>query len=325
MGMSNRGSRTSLERIELTEKESRLRQAINDLRFKRQHLISEIKGKRHRAGEMKKKRDVLNDEVRKLVAQGKEHIRKRNEFQASIRKLKEKRTGITQEIRPKAERIRSEKEIRRQLNRKARTSAENLTAEFNAALKTLFEMELALRDEVIMVEMIMDIQHRFRARMDADSFSKDIKETWKDIKTIEKEATHVSTEIMTLAAKGESEHQAAMEMFDRKDELSNESQETHLGYVDLVKEIRSMSGKIDELSKEIDERFKELKPLQKKLQRTRLTRREEQRLEQLKVAKKKMETSGKIDLNDLRVLLESKALDLGGGREGEIPKKRKKK
>ena len=313
--MHNQGrGRSSIQRLELMEEESRLRGDINTLRYKRQNLIDEIKQKRSEVGKLKERRDSLNAQVRELINKGKEHLKKRDELHGRIKKLKEERSGITRGIKPKADRIRSEKEVRWKLNRAAHSSEDEIIADFEASLKTLFENELSLKDEVIMVEMVMDVQKRFTARKNADKVSKDIRKTWKDIKGIEEKATSVTTEIITLAAEGEKEHQAAMELFDRKNELSTEGQEAHESYVDLVKNIRSMSKQIDDLSQEIDEKFSRIKPMQRKLDNARLTRREEQRLEQLKTAKHKMETSGKIDLNDLRVLLEMKALDLVPGR-----------
>jgi len=307
-----RRATSSLERLELMEKASHLRREIGDLRYKRQHLVSDIKGKRQKAAELKEKRDALNNEVKQLVTEGKEHLKKRDEFQKKIKELKKKRGKITKEIHPKAHKIRSEKEVRKQLNRAARASADELQNEFKASLKTLFGMELSLREEVIMVEMVMDIQRRYNARKNADTLSTDIHKTWEDIKGIEEKASTVSFKIMSLAADGEKEHQAAMELFDKKNEVSSESQEYHENFVTLLKEIRELSKEIDTLSKNIDNCFKELKPLQRKLDNLRISRREEQRLEKLKTAKDKMETTGKIGLEDLKVLLESKALKFKG-------------
>lgn len=305
----------SLERLELMEKASHLRREIGDLRYKRQHLISDIKEKRQKAAELKEKRDALNNEVKQLVAEGKEHLKKRDEFQNEIKELKKKRGKITQEIHPKAHKIRSEKEVRKQLNRAARASADELQREFEASLKTLFGMELSLREEVIMVEMVMDIQRRYNARKNADTLSTDIHKTWEDIKGIEEQASAVSFKIMSLAADGEKEHQTAMDLFDKKNEVSRESQEYHENFVTLQKEIRELSKEIDALSKNIDNCFKESKPLQRKLDNLRISRWEEQRLEKLKTAKDKMETTGKIGLEDLKVLLESKALKFKGDEE----------
>ena len=306
-----RGDVVTIGRIELLEKESKIRHDIDSFRLSRQNMITDIKQKRQMAGDLKEKRDSLNAEVKKLSDEAKVHIQKRNDLQQEVRKLKEKRSGITQEIKPKSDRIRNEKELRRKLNRTARTSSDDIAADFNGALKTLFEMELALRDEVIMVEMVMNIQQRFKARKNADEVNQDIHDTWLDIKSIEEEATSVTSEIMELASKSEDEHQLAMELYDRKNEQRKESQESHESYIDLVKEIKQMSKTIDELSQKIDVLYKKQRPLQNRLDSVRLNRREEQRLEQLKHAKGKLEGSGKIDLNDLRVLLESKALDLG--------------
>ena len=300
-----------LGRLEIMERVSHLKREINDMRYRRQRLVSDIKEKRQNATNLKKKRDELNQEVKRLVTQGKEHVRKRDKVQGEVKILEEKRSGITQDIKPKAQNIRSQKEIRKHLNRTAHASVDELKAEFEASLKTLFQMDLALREEVIMVEMVMDVQRRYNARKDANVLSTDIKKTWKDIKGIEEQASAVTFQIMSLASDGQEEHQKAMELFDRKNELSAESQEYHDNFIALSKEIKTLSRDIDVLSRELDDKYKELKPLLRKLDNLRLVRREQQQLEKLKVAKNKMETTGKIGLEDLKVLLESKALDLG--------------
>jgi uncharacterized coiled-coil DUF342 family protein len=317
--------RAPLDRLEIMEKESRLRKEINSLRYKRQNLITEIIQKRNEASELREKRDTLNAEVRELVGKGKAHIKKRNELQGQIKSLKDKRSDITQGIGPKAEMMRSEQDKRWRLNRAARSTKEDILADFTASLKTLFEMDLSLRDEVIMVEMIMDVKKRYLARESANEVHDTIRDGKKEIRKIQNKASNVTSKIISLAADGETEHQAAMELFDRKDELSAESQALHDRYIGMTKEIRSISKTIDDLSREIDEHFKDIKPIRNKLDRARITRREEQQLEQLKVAKNKMETSGKIDLNDLRVLMESRALDLKGSDERGNRQKGKKR
>jgi uncharacterized coiled-coil DUF342 family protein len=305
------------ERLAVMEKASGLRREVDDFRYQRQRLIADIKEKRNRADDLKKKRDALNAEVKRLVGEGKEHVKKRDAIQEQIKKLKGKRAEITQDIAPKAKHIRSEKEIRDRLNRAARASPKELKIEFDASLKTLFGMDLTLRQEVIMVEMVMEVQRRFLQRKDADELSTDIHQTWEDIKGIEEKASTVTFKIMSLAADNEKEHQAAMDCFDRKREVSEESQEHHQNFIALMKEVRGISKEIDDISRKVDGGFKKLRPLERNLDSIRLTRRDQQRLEQLKVAKQKMATTGKIGLEDLKILMESKALDLSGGKGGK--------
>ncbi len=302
------------------EKASHLRRELDDMRYRRRTLIIDIQEKRKTAEELKKKRDALNAEVKRLVTEGKAHLKHRDEFHGKIKGLKGERAKITKDIKPMANHIRSEKELRRQLNRTAKArSLEDLKLEFTAMLKTLFTMDLGPKEEVIMVEMVMDVGRRYGARKNADTLSTDIHKTWEDIKEIEKKATVVSSDIMGLASEGEKEHQAAMELFDKKREISDESQECHEGYIALRKEIKVLSREIDSLSRNSDAKFRELRPLENSLNNLRMTRWEQQRLDKLKTAKKKMETTGKLGLEDLRVLVESRALNLdnGGGKEND--------
>ena len=301
----------SLKRLELMERTSSLRREINEMRYKRQNLISEIKPKRKEAAELKKKRDELNQEVKNLIVKAKQHLAHRDEILKKIKDLRnEVGKVVKSEILPRAERIRKEKEERRALNRMARASPQELEKEFKASLKTLFETNLSLREEVIMVEMIMDVVARYKARKNADDVSSEIKKTYEEIKEIEPKKIELDRTIMRLTAEAENEHRAAMELFDRKNELSKLSQETHENYVKHIKEIKALSSQIDEISEKIDNKFKELKPLQKKLENIRLTRRKQQELEKLKAAKEKMRTTGRIGLDDLRILLESNALPI---------------
>ena len=317
--MSDRNN-VSLQRLKLMERASSLRKEINEKRYRRQNLISEIKPKREEAARLRKKRDSLNKEVKELIAQAKEHIKQRDEIQEKIREIrKELGAVIRSEIQPRAERIRKEKETRRALNRAARASPEELEKEFEASLKTLFDSELSLREEVIMVEMVMDVVARYNSRKSADDVSTDIKKTYEEIKEIEPKKVGLDKEIMALTAEAEKEHRAAMDLFDRKNELSRLSQEAHEAYVALSKEIRDTSAEIDAISKDIEKGFEELKPLEKELDSIRFTRRKQQELEKLRAAKEKMNTTGKIGLEDLRVLLESNALPLNnkGNNSGE--------
>jgi len=315
----------SLERLELMETVSKLRREVDERRYKRQRLIAEIKQKRAEAAELKEKRDSFNAEVKRLVAEAKVHLEKRDRVQKEIKALKEKRAEIQKNIKPRAEKIRSDKHVRRILNRAAGASLQGLREDFAASLKTLFGMELSLREEVIMVEMVMDLQRRYNARKNAESISEDIHETWETIKEIEEDASRVSFKIMSLAADGQAEHLAAMELFDRKNEASAQGQEIHERYVQTVKEIRAMSREIDAISKEIDIHFKKLKPKHNELNRLRLRRREEQQLAKLKAAKEKMDALGRIGLEDLKVLLNAGAITVGKEKKVDVEEERKRR
>lgn len=290
------------------EKVSYLKQQINEKSYKKQRLIQEIQVKRKMADNLRKQRDDLNSTVKELSNQAKIHLEKRDKINLNIQELKAKRAEIGKKIIPHAKKIRDEKEERKKLNYLAYGTLETLQKEFDASLKTLFEYDLSLRDEAIMVEMIHDYHKRYMLKKDAQLLHKEIHEEWQGIKEIEGDIDNITQQIIKLASESQEEHNNAMEIFDRKEEARRESDEVHKQFIILAKEIKDVQNEINRCKEDADSQRNEIFPLTKKLEKLKITRWEEQKLEKLKEAKTKMKSTGKIDLEDLRVLMESGAL-----------------
>lgn len=297
-----------MNKLELMEKVSYLNQQINEERFKKQSLIQEIQVKRKISEDLRKQRDDLNATVKDFSNQAKPHIEERDKVNMEIKDLKDKRAEIGKRIIPHAKKIRDEKEERKQLNYLAYGNLDSLQKEFNGAIKTLFEYDLSLRDEAIMVDMAQDFHSRYIIKKEAQILHKDIHGEWEDIKVIEEDINTITQQIIKLASKSQEEHSAAMELFDRKEGARKESDAIHKQYINLSIEIKEMQKEIDKCKDNIDSLSQDQVPMSKKLNKLKINRWEEQNFEKLKQAKSKMESTGKIDLQDLRVLMESGSL-----------------
>ena len=297
-----------MNKLELMDKVSHLQQQINEEKYKKQRLIQDIQVKRKVAEDLRKQRDDFNKSVKEFSDKAKVHREKRDEINIKIQELKNNRAEIGKKIVPHAKKIKNEKEERKKLNYLAYGTLDSLKKEFDAALKTLFDFDLSLRDEAIMLEMVQDFHNRYILKKEAQQLHEEIHDEWKDIKGIEEEINTVTQQIIDHATQSQLEHNSAMELFERKEEARKESDEIHKEFISTSKDINEMQKEIDQIKGNVDELNKELMPLRKNLHKFKITRWEEQKLEKLKTAQTKIKSTGKIDLEDLRVLMESGTL-----------------
>lgn len=273
-------------------------------------LINEIKEKRALSDQLKKERDSLNAQVKEAIEKAKQHLAKRDEMQAGMKTEKDKTKEITSKIQEKAAVISKVKAERDKHNKEAKGYLENLQAQFTNSLRTLMGMDLSLKNELIMVEMIFELQGRIAQKIEADKLHKAVQETYQDLKQTEGQLQSFYSEMHERIAQSQEEHRLAHEMFAKKDELRKEAQEAHNKLLDNNKLIKDLSQKIDASKAALDQLQAKIQEERAKLLNFRKYKAELEKKDKLEKAKVKMEKTGKIGIDDLRLLIESGELKI---------------
>ena len=289
-------------------------QELHELRIDEQArlraLINEVKDKRNQTNKLKKERDDLNGKVKETINEAKKHLSERDRIQSKIKAKNTDKKSIFKQISSKADSISKTKEERDKLNKEAKGYQERLRDQMVGSIKTLLGMDLSLKNEIIMVEMIFDFQGRLKQKMAADKLHKEIQTTYKDLKSTETQLQSVFGQLGNMISLSQHEHKLAQELFMKKDELRKEAQEAHNKFIENNKVVKDLSLKIDASKLALDKIQQKIKREKDKLGNIKKHQREQEKKAKLKTAKEKMASSGKMGMEDLRLLLESGELKL---------------
>jgi len=287
------------DRIE--ELNYRLRQEDNSLK----ELFDQMSAKKGEKNEAIRLRDESNKKVKQIIDKAKLHQAARDRLHGEAKKLRNKMRDYSREVSSRARKISQEKEIRNQFQREARGSPESLSKQFGGAIQTLITMELSLKNEIIMVEMIMELQKRYEAKKAADEVHHDIQETYKDLKETEAEAKSEFSTLSEVLARAQEEHQTAIDLFSEKDRERDSGQEHHQRFLEISKEMKEIGKAIDRSKDHKNEVRDEINKLRDELKKIDRGRKEAEKAKKLGKAKEKVQKGGKMDLEELRLLVES--------------------
>jgi phosphoserine phosphatase len=295
---------------EIRERIQELMELQIDEQARLRALINEVKDKRNLTNKLKKERDELNAKVKETINEAKKHLSDRDRIQNQIKKRNTDKKSIFKQISRKAQTISKTKEERDKLNKEAKGYQERLRDQMVGSIKTLLGMDLSLKNEIIMVEMIFDFQGRLKQKMEADKLHQEIQTTYKDLKSTESQLQGIFGDMGNMMSKSQNEHKLAQELFLKKDELRKEAQEAHNKFIENNRLVKDLSLKIDASKLALDKIQQKIKREKDKLGNIKKRQREEEKKAKLETAKTKMKTSGKMGMDDLRLLLESGELKL---------------
>ncbi len=260
--------------------------------------------------EAKEERDNLHQEARDLVTKGKAHIERRNAVQKEIKTLKDSRTDIRKAMDRKASELGLSKTERDKLNIVAKGRSDLLKKRLEGSMRTLMETDLSLKNELIMVEMILELQERLGASIEADGVHTKVQERYSELKDIQSQLDETYKRVGELIMESNTEHEAAMTAFSQKDDVRNRAQDEHHKMIDCVKELKDLELEITAQKLAVGKVRDMLRQERRKL------RMHPKRIEaltekdRLKEAKKKVEKAEKLNMQDLKLLLDKGELDL---------------
>ncbi|MEM3342234.1 MAG: hypothetical protein QW728_06035 [Thermoplasmata archaeon] len=272
--------------------------------------IEQIKQLRAKLNAAVTKRDELNKLVQDMIQEAKRFQQKRDEINQKLLELKMEKKEHTSQIKKEASKITEIKQERDKLNEMAKGTVESLSRNIFNSLKTLFTLDLSLKNEIILFEMIMETQERLKIKQKADETHQQIQAQYKMLKEAEGEANLITDEMQEQMVLSQKYHETSIQLFRQKDDVRARADEAHNEVKKIQKEIKYLEDKIKEHNKNIDKYKKELDMMHESLNTRKNVIRSREKLEKLREAKKKATTSGKLDLSDLRLLLEQGELKL---------------
>ncbi|WP_445476191.1 coiled-coil protein [Methanococcoides methylutens] len=293
----------------MTERD--LKNVVNDYRTKISQnertlkaVFRDLKLHRTNIDELKEKRDKLNAQVKELALKAREEKRLRDavnekiaEIKASNEKIrgeKDKVTGSISELKAK----------RDEYNKLSRGSVDSLTKAYAAELDKFLNADIPLKHEIDIFGKLTDLQQRIDSASTADDIHKKIVETYKQSESIYKSDGTVGGNIKDLAEESQKHHLAMLDSYKKVDELRKEADMYHSQIKETYDVVAPIREKIDPLKVKISQLRDELSIYLDKLNDIQLEKDEKKVDEQHIVAKEKFEKTGKMSLQDLKLLME---------------------
>ncbi len=286
-------------RTEISHNEHALKSAFKDLRLHRTNV-----------DELKEKRDELNAKVRQLAGKAREEKKQRDAANVKIADLKSARDCIRKEQDYVTSDIAQMKAKRDEFNKLSKGSVESLSKAYAGELDKFLNGDIPLEHEIDIFGRLTQLQNRLEAASSADEVHNNILQAYKSSKGVYDAGGDIGAQIHTLADESQKHHLAMISLYKEVDDYRKEADNYHSQIIDTYKVQAPIREKIDPLKEKISQLRDELSVYLDKLNGIQLEKDDIKEEEKHNVAKEKFEKTGKMSLDELRILMEKGDLKL---------------
>ncbi len=289
---------------ELKEKVNGTRTQIDQNERSLKSIFRELKLHRTDTTDLKEKRDALNSQVKELVPKAREHKLKRDEANKKIADLKTERSGIQSATQKVVNEISQMKSKRDDLNKLSKGSVESLSKAYAEELDKLLNADIPLKHEIDIIERLTQLEERLGAAFSANEVHWKIIESYESSKGIYDSGDNVGEQIRTLAKDSQTHHLGMLEFYKTIDKLRKEADMYHAQIREKYSASAPLRAKIDPLKAKIEQLREELNTYLDRSKEIQLVKDEKKQDEQHVVAKEKLKKTGRLSLQDLKVLMD---------------------
>ncbi len=282
--------------------------------------ITLIDRKRNEIDELYKKKGEQIALVKKLIKEGKELQKKRDALQTKLKPMWNDFKKYQKNMDKHAENIKELKGERNEFNKEARGTLGYLENSLIEQFKTLLTREISLKEEIRIYSMFIDLRKRTQISAIADEKHQKITENYHQLKENEKKKNTILQEINEIKKTSQDAHFESIAKFKEKNNVSKNIDDIKKKIEDLKREVNDLNLTTQAVKMAKDRIRKDHSYLKRKKSRFKGDRIRLSKREKIAVAKKKLDNSEKMGLEDLKILLNTGKLNLG-----EENKKGKKK
>lgn len=294
----------SMTERELKETVNKYRNEISRNERTLKNVFKDLNLHRTNVGELKEKRDEFNAKVKELSALARKEKAERDRVNSEIASIKGKRQEILTKKDRLADDISSFKEKRNHFNQESKGSVKALIQAYKAELETFLNADIPLKHEKDVFERILELEKRLEAAIEADGLHKLVVDKYEISKEIEKEGYELGSSIKKLAEESQKHHVAMLDLYKQIDEFRKEADLYHSQMKETYAVIAPIREKIDPLKQKIASLREELGGYLDKLNEMQLEKEERKTSEKHTAAKERLEKTGKMSLEDLKILME---------------------
>lgn len=289
---------------ELKDKINSIRTQIDQNDRSLKSIFRELKLHRTDTTDLKEKRDNLNSKTKELIPEARDHKSKRDDANKKIADLKTQRSSIQVETQKVVDNLSQMKAKRDDFNKLSKGSVESLSKAYAFELDKLLNADIPLKHEIDIVERLDQLVERLGAAFNANEVHKNIIELYESSKGIYNTGDDISDQIRALAKESQTHHLEMLEIFKKVDETRKEADMYHAQIMEKYSSSAPLRAKIDPLKAKMELLRNELSVYLERSKEIQLTKDEKKQDEQHIVAKEKLNKSGRLSLQDLKVLMD---------------------
>ncbi|MDO9098603.1 MAG: phosphoserine phosphatase [Candidatus Methanoperedens sp.] len=299
-----------LSERELKEKTNLLRQRLEQNERELKNTFRELSLHGTGGDELKVKRDALHARVKELSPKASELRKKRDEANSKIAELKSQRDMLKGRGKDFSERVGGLKKTRDELNLTARGRAETLEKAYNEELNLFLTADLPLEHEVNIFNRLNELSQRLDATKKANEIHSEISVEYDRAKEIYTDMDSLHAQIQALAQESQKYHEEMIALYNEIDMLRKEADSHHLQLTEKYKGIAPLRKKISAIKAEIPKMRDELGVYLEQMKDIQLSKDEKKNEGKREEAKEKFKKSGRVSLEEFRILVENEDIKL---------------
>jgi uncharacterized coiled-coil DUF342 family protein len=292
---------SGLSEGEIKNKVNVLRQHIDHKEREIKNYYQEMNLHNKGAKELRNKRDELHEQAKAHRDSASGYKQRRDEVNRKIAELKQQREEIRDRRTGYTERIGELKAVRDSLNNVARGRLESLTSAYRSELEKFSSADISLEYEQSLFKRLHELGERVQAISKANEIHGEIGEIFGKVGEFHQD----------LAAESQENHEAMRNIYNEVDEIRSRADEYHKRLVAIYEITKPMKEKIDAAKKSVSEARAELDVYLDRMKDIQLLRDERKQEEKHVAAKEKFNKSGRLSLEDLKLLMENDEIKFG--------------
>lgn len=295
----------NLSESELKHKINFLRQQIDSKDREIRSLFKEMSLHNKGINELRDNRDDLNKSVKELRATASDYRNKRDEVNKKIAELKQQRNEMLSHQSTYTDKIGEMKKTRDDLNKIARGRIEFLNKTYEDQLDKFSNIDIPLEYEQSLFENLHELSGRLEAIHKANIIHNEIGDVYGKVSEFKHDLDTISALIRDLASESQENHLKMLEIYKEVDATKKESDDYHQRLVEIYKITRPIKDKIDVLKKSLSAIREELDSYLEHMSEIQLDKDKTKEDTKRIAAKEKFDKSGRMSLEDLRLLIEN--------------------
>lgn len=295
----------NLSESELKHKINFSRQQIDSKDREIRSLFKEMSLHNKGINELRDNRDDLNKRVKELRATASDYRNKRDEVNKKIAELKQQRNEMLSHQSTYTDKIGELKKTRDDLNKIARGRIEFLNKTYEDQLDKFSNIDIPLEYEQSLFENLHELSGRLEAIYKANIIHNKIGDVYGKVSEFKHDLDTISALIRDLASESQENHLKMLEIYKEVDDTKKESDDYHQRLVEIYKITRPIKDKIDVLKKSLSAIREELDSYLEHMSEIQLDKDKTKEDTKRIAAKEKFDKSGRMSLEDLRLLIEN--------------------
>ena len=302
---------SGLSEGEIKNKVNVLRQHIDHKDREVKNLYYEMNLHNKGAKDLRGKRDELHKQAKALRDSANGYRQRRDEVNEKIAELKKQREKVRGRRSGYTDKIGELKTVRDNLNNVARGRFESLANAYRSELEKLSSADISLEFEQSLFKRLHELAERVQAIRKANDIHGEIGEIFSKVDEFQQDLDAVNALIHDMATESQEYHEAMRNIYNEVDEIRSRADEYHKRLVEIYEVTKPMKEKIDAAKKSVSEARVELDTYLDRMKDIQLSRDERKQEEKHVAAKEKFNKSGRLSLEDLRLLMENDEIKFG--------------